>query len=314
MKKFIAFLVMAGAVTFCYFRLRDRWIGEAPQSNIPAVQQINRAKPDPPEQAEKLLQMGERYLEQEDTIQAERAFRQALELAPDTYSAKRCAFRLAEVHADRKEAEPAQEMLAKAEGVVSEAEKQRLEQKLAELLKPVRPDRTYTIRKGDNLSTIAKQFDTRPEILRLANNLKSDLIRVGDQLTVSYAYPRILISKGELKLYLFFKDKVVKRFPVGIGKEDLTPAGTFRISDRIQDPRWYSDEGVIPFGDPRNILGTRWLTLSQNGRHTGLGIHGTTEPESVPGRCSQGCIRMLNKDVEELCNLVPVGTLVEIKE
>ncbi len=314
MKKFIAFLVMTGAVTFCYFRLRDRWIREAPESNVPTVQQINRAKPDPAEQAEKLLEMGERHLEQEDTIQAEEAFRQALELAPETYSAKRSAFRLAELHADREEAEQAQEMLTKAEGVVDEAERQRLEGKLAELLKPVRPDRTYTIRRGDNLTTIAKRFDTRPEILRLANSLKSDLIRVGDQLTVSFSYPRVLISKGELKLYLFFQEKAVKRYPVGIGKENLTPAGSFRISDRIQNPRWYSEEGVIPFGDPRNILGTRWLTLSQNGRHTGLGIHGTTEPETVPGRYSQGCVRMLNRDVEELCKLVPVGTLVEIKE
>lgn len=314
MKKFMAFLVMVAAVTFCYFRLRDRWIREAPQIKPPLVQQINRPKPKPAKQAEILLKMGEGYLQQENLPRAEKAFLQVLEEAPDSYSAKRSALHLAEIYAGRKEIDRAQQMLAKAGGALSEAEKQRLDRELAALVRPVKPDATYTIRRGDNLTRIAKKFNTKPEILRLANKLKSDLIHVGDQLTISYAYPRIVISRSELKLYLFFKDKLVKRYLVGIGKDDLTPAGAFRISDKIQNPRWYSHEGVIPFGDPRNILGTRWMTLSQNSRHTGLGIHGTTEPQTVPGRYSRGCIRMLNKDVEELCKLVPIGTIIEIKE
>jgi len=46
---------------------------------------------------------------------------------------------------------------------------------------------------------------------------------------------------------------------------------------------------------------------------TGYGIHGTWEPETVGSAVSKGCIRMLNTDVEELFDIVPVGTAVTIE-
>ncbi|HHN47143.1 MAG TPA: L,D-transpeptidase, partial [Planctomycetes bacterium] len=59
--------------------------------------------------------------------------------------------------------------------------------------------------------------------------------------------------------------------------------------------------------------GTRWLGFGNSGPGKGLGIHGTTEPETVPGNVSLGCIRMLNEDVEELYDLAPIGTEVIIR-
>jgi lipoprotein-anchoring transpeptidase ErfK/SrfK len=44
----------------------------------------------------------------------------------------------------------------------------------------------------------------------------------------------------------------------------------------------------------------------------GIGIHGTVVPSSIGTRCSDGCIRMFNRDVLELFDLVPLGTKVII--
>jgi lipoprotein-anchoring transpeptidase ErfK/SrfK len=43
-----------------------------------------------------------------------------------------------------------------------------------------------------------------------------------------------------------------------------------------------------------------------------VGIHGTNEPQLVPGRPSHGCIRMHNKDILRLARLMPVGTPLRI--
>ena len=57
-----------------------------------------------------------------------------------------------------------------------------------------------------------------------------------------------------------------------------------------------------------NPLGTRWLGLS----HKGYGIHGTNRPDSIGKNASHGCIRMRNREVEELFKLVAVGDQVEL--
>jgi lipoprotein-anchoring transpeptidase ErfK/SrfK len=44
-----------------------------------------------------------------------------------------------------------------------------------------------------------------------------------------------------------------------------------------------------------------------------VGIHGTSEPQLVPGRVSHGCIRLRNEDILRLVGLMPVGTPVTIR-
>ena len=44
----------------------------------------------------------------------------------------------------------------------------------------------------------------------------------------------------------------------------------------------------------------------------GYGIHGTNAPGSIGKAASHGCIRMRNRDVEELFAMVGVGVTVEL--
>lgn len=76
------------------------------------------------------------------------------------------------------------------------------------------------------------------------------------------------------------------------------------------DPIW-ERKGYEPIqpGDPKNVLGSRWMKLKPiEGTvmvGSGYGIHGTTQPDSVGTPASQGCIRMKNNQVEELFDIIP---------
>ncbi|EDK34217.1 L,D-transpeptidase [Clostridium kluyveri] len=105
----------------------------------------------------------------------------------------------------------------------------------------------------------------------------------------------ITINRAARRLTLYKNGKVYKTYPVAVGKSGTpTPAGTFRIINKQINP-----------GGP---YGARWMGLSAKG----IGIHGTNNPHSIGSYVSNGCIRMYNKDVIELFNIVPVGTVVRI--
>jgi lipoprotein-anchoring transpeptidase ErfK/SrfK len=64
-------------------------------------------------------------------------------------------------------------------------------------------------------------------------------------------------------------------------------------------------------GAPNNPLGKRWLGLSTE-KYRGYGIHGNSAPFSIGNYISAGCIRMINEDVEELFEYIPINTNVWI--
>lgn len=119
----------------------------------------------------------------------------------------------------------------------------------------------------------------------------------------------ILVSIPDRKLALLEDGKVVKVFPVAVGKESTpSPEGTFTVKTRLANPTYYHKGKVIGPG-AQNPIGTRWMGLSEKG----YGIHGTNEPKSIGKAASHGCIRMAKKDLEELFGMVKVGDTVEIR-
>jgi lipoprotein-anchoring transpeptidase ErfK/SrfK len=138
-------------------------------------------------------------------------------------------------------------------------------------------------------------------------------LRAGVAIRVPLGEPRIVIQKGEFRLYFLLGGGYVQDFPVGLGREGTTPEGTFVIDEMIRNPDWHPRAGVIiPHGDPNNILGSRWLAFKDTPDHQGFGIHGTTEPSSIGKEASSGCVRMLRDDVERLFEWTARGTTVVI--
>ena len=180
----------------------------------------------------------------------------------------------------------------------------------------------YIVEPNDSLDKIARQFQTTIEAIQIANklDLNSSHIRIGQKFRIYQGAWRLLVSKSKSLLYVYDGDELFKIYDIGVGRQNRTPTGDFRVTAKIKEPPWYAPDGrVIPFGDPENILGTRWLDLKPTGETdttlTGYGIHGTWEKDSeITKPLSNGCIRMRNQDVEELFNILPHQVPVKIEE
>jgi len=181
----------------------------------------------------------------------------------------------------------------------------------------------YVVKSGDALSKIAKKYNTTVSLIKSLNNKDTDIIKVGERLLVFNGKNSdnkntfsINVSKSKNTLDLLVNDKLFKRYPVGTGKFGKTPEVDFFVYDKIKEPPWTrpSDNKVIEYGDPENVLGTRWFALKspENKELIGFGIHGTWERDSIGHQSSDGCVRMFNEDVEELFDLIPRNTKVTI--
>lgn len=109
-------------------------------------------------------------------------------------------------------------------------------------------------------------------------------------------------------------DEVVRLWDIGIGRPGHeTPTDVYLVGHKIEKPE-HTTKG-IPYGDPDNPLGSRWMGLRHPGQKsdTSYGIHGTTAPEGVGGAVSEGCVRMRNEDVDELFEILPSGAEVVIQ-
>jgi len=179
----------------------------------------------------------------------------------------------------------------------------------------------YKVRSGDALSKLChKVFPKRYGVhaepglimemngLRRPQDLKADV-----HIRVPAGKPTLVVVKREFRLYYLLDGAYVRDWPVGLGAAGSTPVGEFTIQTKIENPDWFPKQGVkIKHGDPRNILGSRWMGFRDTPGLTGYGIHGTTLPDSIGREESSGCIRMQRRDVEELFSWTPRGTRVEI--
>lgn len=118
----------------------------------------------------------------------------------------------------------------------------------------------------------------------------------------------VLVSIPDRKLALLEDGKVTKVYRVAVGSSaSPSPSGEFEIVNRITNPTYYHPHVVIPASE-ESPIGTRWVGLNRKG----YGIHGTNELRSIGRAASHGCIRMSNRDIAQLFEMVRIGDLVEI--
>jgi hypothetical protein len=182
------------------------------------------------------------------------------------------------------------------------------------------PDKIDVIVKsGDSLERIARRHGTTIDLIQKANQVTNpNRIRAGDHLRVFAGTFAITASKLRNDMVVTMNGKFFKRYGIGSGRHGKTPVGLFTITEKIKEPVWWRPDGKeIPFGHEENILGTRWMTLrAQEGTPDvrGYGIHGTWDEASIGKAESAGCLRMRNRDVEELFLYIPGRTPVTIVE
>ncbi|MFH1791274.1 MAG: L,D-transpeptidase family protein [Candidatus Omnitrophota bacterium] len=166
----------------------------------------------------------------------------------------------------------------------------------------------YVIKANDTLGKIAREFNTTVELLKRSNGLKNDIIIPGKTLKIPKGRFRILVDKSQNLLFLERDGEIIKTFTVSTGENNSTPVGTFKIEEKLASPLWYKIGAVVSPDSPDYELGTRWMGLSVSG----YGIHGTRDEKTLGRQITKGCVRMMNRDVEDLFDIVPSGTEVVV--
>jgi hypothetical protein len=119
---------------------------------------------------------------------------------------------------------------------------------------------------------------------------------------------RLVVDLDRLTATLFRDRRPIFSARIGVGQPAWpTPRGQFYIRNRLTsyESAFY---GPLAFGtSARSAVLTDWADGGF------VGIHGTNQPELLPGRVSHGCIRMRNADILELGRLMPIGTPLTIR-
>jgi len=129
----------------------------------------------------------------------------------------------------------------------------------------------------------------------------------------------IIISTAERHLYLIEPGGRALRYGIGVGRDGFQWQGMVTITNKKEWPDWTPPPEMIarqPYlprfmaGGPGNPLGARAMYLGT----TVYRIHGTNQPQTIGTKISSGCFRLVNADVADLYDRVPIGTKVIIKQ
>ena len=129
----------------------------------------------------------------------------------------------------------------------------------------------------------------------------------------------IIIDTSERHLYLIESETRALRYGIGVGRDGFTWSGMLKISRKAEWPDWRPPPEMIdrqPYlprfmaGGPGNPLGARAMYLG----NTVYRIHGTNAPETIGHAVSSGCFRLVNEDVIDLYDRVPIGTRVIVRQ
>jgi lipoprotein-anchoring transpeptidase ErfK/SrfK len=129
----------------------------------------------------------------------------------------------------------------------------------------------------------------------------------------------IIVDTADRYLYLIQGNNRAIRYGIGVGREGFQWEGLLRIARKSEWPDWVPPPEMIvrqPYlprfmaGGPGNPMGARALYLGS----TVYRIHGTNQPQTIGSAVSSGCFRLVNGDVTDLYDRVPVGTKVIVRQ
>lgn len=134
----------------------------------------------------------------------------------------------------------------------------------------------------------------------------------------------VVVDTGNHFLYVIEPQGTAMRYGIGVGKAGFSWAGEADIKDKQHWPKWFPPAEMIarrpelkPYGNEvgmepglMNPLGARALYLYQGNKDTLYRLHGTPEWWSIGKSVSSGCIRLMNQDIVDLYDRVPMNARV----
>jgi lipoprotein-anchoring transpeptidase ErfK/SrfK len=166
---------------------------------------------------------------------------------------------------------------------------------------------------GKNWETMAAG-----EVLKVPNVLPFEIEKITETKVPpnpAFKARKIFVDTKERLLEVFDNEQLVCEFPITPGSTALpAPIGTWKIVGIVTLPWFRYDEGMLEHGvrtedfynlppGPNNLVGILWMGLNK----TGIGIHGTNNPETIGRAASHGCIRLANWDAARVKDLVSEG-------
>ncbi len=176
---------------------------------------------------------------------------------------------------------------------------------------------------GDSLISVRKRaLKDHPELLictgqiERANAIHGETIHPGQTLKIPMSRANVLVDLDAHWALYRLGSEVVCAWEVGVGKPGSeTPPGEYVVGEKTKEPPWFRPgHPPVPYGDPENPLGSRWIAwMRPEGGATSLGFHGTKDPASIGEDQSQGCVRMRQPAIEELFEILPKGATVTVQ-
>lgn len=167
----------------------------------------------------------------------------------------------------------------------------------------------YVVKPNDVLQRIAKEYNVSWEYLAKLNRTDPKKIRPGQTLKVIRGPFSAVVDLSDKEITIHSHGHFVHAFPMGIGRDVSSPQGTFKVLDKQRDPTYYGPDGVVEHDDPQNPLGEYWIDLGDS-----YGIHGTLDDSSIGKDAAQGCIRLRNRDIADVYDLLAIGSEVLIRK
>jgi lipoprotein-anchoring transpeptidase ErfK/SrfK len=174
--------------------------------------------------------------------------------------------------------------------------------------------------------SVSQGFAQQPDVGDQPGLLADDSVELNPEFRKQAVYYRtteapgtIIISTNERHLYLVQGGGRALRYGIGVGRDGFQWQGLLNITRKAEWPDWTPPTEMIarqPYlprfmaGGPGNPLGARAMYLGT----TVYRIHGTNRPDTIGTKVSSGCFRLVNADVADLYDRVPVGTKVIVRQ
>jgi hypothetical protein len=121
-------------------------------------------------------------------------------------------------------------------------------------------------------------------------------------------YGLLVVDRTRLRATLYNRNgHAIWSAPIGIGRPSLpTPTGHFYVLEKLRAI------GGATYGPYAFATSAYAPTLTDWPGGGVVGIHGTNQPQLIPGDPSHGCIRLRNSDITTLWHLLKIGTPIDI--
>ncbi|MFH1922081.1 MAG: LysM peptidoglycan-binding domain-containing protein [Planctomycetota bacterium] len=158
-------------------------------------------------------------------------------------------------------------------------------------------ERPYTAKSGDTLQRIARAYGVPWQLLAKINRVQDpENLQPGQEVKVVRGPFDAVIHLDRHELTLMLGGLYAGRFPIGIGRDQESLEGDYYVEDKIVQP-----------DEPNNPLGRYWIKLDDR-----IGLHGTNDTRNVGANDGPGSICLDNQDIEDVHDILSIGSRVRI--